>query len=200
MRKIRRTAAPIALVCCVSASACSTRAPSEDVSDSDISAVEETRFATERSPAEQDSSLRATFAAAAVLGRTRSTAIDRLGQPHRILRNPLNNTHVVGQTDTLVSLRYEKLSVTFWVPGDGTPHEIPVGITILPPWPLAVDVPPSAGRRDLVRLWGRPAFVRSVADTAILNWQVWTEDAEEYLQAYLVGNAIGKLRWSFYID
>jgi hypothetical protein len=63
-----------------------------------------------------------------------------------------------------------------------------------------VHVPRAASRARLVQLWGKPAFFRTLADTLILNWNVWAYDAEEYLQAYLVDDAIRKLRWSFYID
>lgn len=151
-------------------------------------------------PADQDSLLLATFVAAADLGRTRAAVVARLGQPSSTARRLIANPHVVGQTDTLVSLSYERLKVSFWVSGAGTADEVLFDIELLTPWPLDVHVPPAASRARLVQLWGKPAFFRTLADTLVLNWNVWAYDAEEYLQAYLVDDAIRKLRWSFYID
>jgi len=151
-------------------------------------------------PVEQDSLLLATFAAGGDLGRTRAAVIARLGQPSSISRRLIGNPHVVGQIDTLVSLSYERLKVSFWVSGAETLDEVLFDIELRTPWPLDVHVPPAASRERLVQLWGKPEFFRTLADTLVLNWNVWAYDAEEYLQAYLVDDAIRKLRWSFYID
>lgn len=201
MFKNRLVAIRFVLLFWMSAAACSARNSSEDSVQADGSAVaERTPVHATSSPADPDSLLRATFGLTTDLRRSRTAVIDRLGPPGRVLRNPIQNIHVTGRIDTLVSLRYETLSATYWVPGEPGERDIPVDIAILPPWPVAVDVPESAGRGELVRRWGEPAFATSAADTVILNWNVWADDAEEYLQAYLVGNEIQKLRWSFYID
>ncbi len=191
----------LALNCCLVGAACSNRPSTEKALDSDVQAISRRESADiARTPAQQDSLLRATFEAASGLRRSRAAVIEHMGRPATIVLNPIENTHVIGQTDTIVSLRYETLSATFWVPGENTGDDLLIDLAIQPPWPLDVDVPPSADRRDLVGLWNRPAHVRSAADTLILNWTVWDDDAEEYLQAYLVGDALRKLRWSFYFD
>ena len=191
----------VVLVCLAIGTACSSRSSTDKTLDSDGPAIaERSSMRTARTPAEQDSLLRATFEAASGLRRSRAAVIERMGRPARIVLNPIESTHVIGQTDTIVSLRYETLSATFWVPGESTAGDLLVDLAIQPPWPLDVDVPPSADRRDLVGLWNRPALVGSAADTVILNWNVWDDDAEEYLQAYLVADELRKLRWSFYVD
>lgn len=201
MQTSRSTAIHVVLLCCVSSAACSTQAASEHALESDVGVIaQHTEVEAARTPGEQDSLLKSTFAVAESLRRTRSAVIDRMGRPRRILRNPIESTHVIGQTDTIVSLRYETLSAAFWVQGAEASGELLIDLAIRPPWPLDVDVPSSAGREDLVRLWSEPELVRTSADTVILNWNVWDDDAEEYLQAYLVQNEIRKLRWSLYVD
>lgn len=151
-------------------------------------------------PSDQDSLLRATFAVGESLGRTRAAAIARLGQPSQTTRRPIGNPHVRGQTDTLISLSYEQMRLTFWVSGAGLTNEVRFDIEILTPWPLDVVVPTTASRAHLIQLWGKPGFVHSLADTVVLNWNAGAYDVEEHLQAYFVRDAIQKLRWSFYID
>ena len=204
--RILSTTLRAALLLWVATAACSSQAasgsdpetdvrviapPVQTVPDPDVAGL---------TPADQDSLLLATFVAAGDLGRTRAAVVARLGQPSSTARRLIGNPHVVGQTDTLVSFNYERLKISFWVSGAETADEVLFEIELLRPWPLDVHVPPTASRAHLVQLWGKPEFVRSLADTVVLNWNVWAFDAEEYLQAYLVGDALRKLRWSFYID
>ena len=156
MQGIQSRAVRFALSCALCASACSTGVSSGGPPDSDVPALAHPK------PGEQDSLLYATFAASEELGRTRESVFARLGRPQRTLETPVENVHVAGRTDTVVSMRYERLSVGFWVSGAGTEEEILFDVSMLPPWPLAVDVPQSAGRADLVERWGQPAFVHFV--------------------------------------
>lgn len=195
-----------ALLLWVATAACSSQASSERVPETEVRVIAPAVQTVPDpdvaglTPADQDSLLLATFVAGGDFGRTRAAVVARLGQPASTARRLIGNPHVVGQTDTLVSLSYERLKVSFWVSGAGTADEVLFDIELLTPWPLDVHVPPAASRERLVQLWGKPAFFRTQADTLILNWNVWAHDAEEYLQAYLVDDAIRKLRWSFYID
>ena len=206
MPRIRSTTIRTALLLLVGTAACSPHASSERVPESDVGVVAPpsgaapTPAVATLTAAEQDSLLQATFAVGEGLGRTRAAVIARLGQPSRTTRRPIDNPHVIGQTDTLVSVSYEQLWITFWVSGAEVANEVRFDIEILKPWPMEVHVPPTANRAHLVQLWGKPGFVRILADTVILNWNVRAYDAEEHLQAYLVHDVIRKLRWSFYID
>ncbi len=206
MPRIRSTTIRTALLLLVGTAACSPHASSERVPESDVGVVAPpsqaapTPAVATLTAAEQDSLLQATFAVGEGLGRTRAAVIARLGQPSRTTRRSIDNPHVIGQTDTLVSVIYEQLWITFWVSDAEVANEVRFDIEILKPWPMEVHVPPTANRAHLVQLWGKPGFVRILADTVILNWNVRAYDAEEHLQAYLVHDVIRKLRWSFYID
>ena len=206
MPRIQSVTIRTILLLLVGAAACSPHASSERVPESDVRVVAPpsraapTPAVASLTAAEQDSLLQATFAVGEGLGRTRAAVIARLGQPSRTTRRLIDNPHVIGQTDTLVSVTYEQLRITFWVSGAEVASEVRFDIEILKPWPLEVHVPPTANRAHLVQLWGKPGFVRSLADTVVLNWNVRAYDAEEHLQAYLVHDVIRKLRWSFYID
>ncbi len=206
MPRIRSMTLRTTLLLWVGTAACSSHASSERIPESEVRVVAPppevapTPAVASLTPAEQDSLLQTTFAVGEGLGRTRAAVIARLGQPSRTTRRPIENPHVSGQTDTLVSVSYEQMRITFWVSGAEVANEFRFDIEILSPWPLDVHVPATASRAHLVQLWGKPGFVRSLADTVVLNWNVRAYDAEEHLQAYLVRDAIRKLRWSFYID
>jgi len=197
MPSILTTTIRTTLLLWVCTAACSSHASSERDPVSEVRAVPAVASLT---PADQDSLLQATFAVGERLGRTRAAAIARLGEPSETTRRPIGNPHVRGQTDTLISLSYEQMRLTFWVSGAEVTNEVRFDIELLTPWPLDVHVPPTASRARLIQLWGKPGFVHSLADTVVLNWNVGAYDADEHLQGYFVRDALQKLRWSFYID
>lgn len=121
------------------------------------------------------------------VGEDRPSVRDRFGEPGRVSREPVENRHVPGQIDTLVTLGYGDLEVQFYAVTGGrdllahAELRAPLGLSTLP-----FEV--GASVEDVTAVLGEPAR-RSAGDLAYED-----PDAYAFLTVSVADGVVRRIR------
>jgi hypothetical protein len=132
------------------------------------------------------------------LGESRSEVIAALGAPISKTGDTLRNWHDTTVVDSLVTLRYPKLEVEFFVGVGG--KEFPTVVSVSDSnvrLPIGIGI--GATQLALERVFGGPDFRTVRGDSVFMRFSVPGEVDNE-LVFVLVANAVRKIEWAYYVD